>query len=91
MMAVPSQQNSLHDQQPDDWAAVLAEQFDIQLARLVERVDDRIAYRMKPIQGGLNTLKTNMTTVKSAITATNTDLRNDGRRVSQLENTAFND
>lgn len=55
-------------------AGIMAEQFDDQLARIVENIDGRIEHHLKPIKEDITELKTDVKAVKAAVKDTNHDL-----------------
>ena len=56
-------------------AAILAEQFESQLATAVENFDDRIKYHLAPIKSSVANLESDMSTVKLVLTDTSKDVR----------------
>ncbi len=58
-----------------DFSALLAEQFEQQLAKIVEVIDDRVIYHLKPLTTSVGKLEIDMKTVKAVLTATNKQVK----------------
>ncbi|MGC1176522.1 MAG: hypothetical protein WA843_00465 [Candidatus Saccharimonadales bacterium] len=65
-------------------AGIIIERFEDQLKKLVESIDGRIEYHLRPLKEDVNTLKRDVVTIKIVIKATNQDIHSHHKQLKNL-------